>query len=64
MSSGVPIRLTGIWAIPAATTASGIDSVIAVLINPGATALTVMPYFPTSLQSERTKPEVAALEAE
>ena len=56
MSSGKPMRRTGICLTAPAIISSGIDSVMAVLIKPGATQLTVIPCFPTSRQSERVKP--------
>ena len=63
MSSVVPIRPTGICAIPSLITSSGIESVMSDLINPGATAFTVTPKRPVSLHKARVKPATAALVA-
>ena len=64
MSSGVPIRPTGIIAIPAFTTSGGIEAVISDSINPGATAFAVIPKRPTSRASARVKPATPAFVAE
>ena len=64
ISSGVPILPTGIILISESITSLGIESDILDLMKPGATALTVIPYFPTSLQSDLVNPETAAFVAE
>ena len=64
MSSGVPIRPTGIMAIPAFTTSGGIDAVISDSINPGAMALAVIPNRPTSLARARVNPATPDFVAE
>ena len=58
------MRFTGIIAIPAFITSSGIESDISDFIKPGATAFTVILYFPTSLHNECVNPTIAALLAQ
>ena len=64
MSSGVPMRPTGIMAIPAFTTSGGMEAVISDSIKPGATELAVIPKRPTSRASARVNPATPALVAE
>lgn len=63
-SSTVPTLFTGIFFIFCSIMSSGTCSIIPVLITPGATAFTLIPYFPSSRPRQRVKLISAAFDAE
>src|SRR6516162_1813186 len=63
ISSGAPHLPSGICGMVALRTSSGIASVMAVVINPGAIQLTVMPNRPSSIAHTFVMPIMADLVA-
>ena len=63
ISSGVPIRPSGMYLAPPARRSSWSPVSGRFYVAPGATAFTRMPYFARSTAIERVKASIAPLEA-